>query len=190
MRQAAIHAPSYGDGGEDTSRFTGKLAEDLYRISRDLPTVYGGQHSVGFNLYTQIIWWGRCTAATPNGRREGEYLSHGLTPSRLQPSRSVTDTMSSLRYMDLDNYGGNSVINFVLPVGKMDPDIFVAFLRTAAKAGTQAIQINCVDRDTLLKAQKEPENYGHIIVRICGFSAPFTSLSPTYQEEFLTRNFY
>ena len=39
----------------------------------------------------------------------------------------------------------------------------------------------------LLKAQQEPEKYGHIIVRVCGFSAPFVLLSPQYQEEFLTR---
>ena len=49
------------------------------------------------------------------------------------------------------------------------------------------MQPNCVNKEMLLKAQQEPENYGHIIVRVCGFSAPFVLLSEEYQNEFITR---
>ena len=54
-------------------------------------------------------------------------------------------------------------------------------------AGKTGLMKPCVNRDDLLKAQKDPDNYRHIIVRVCGFSAPFVLLSPTYQEEFLSR---
>jgi pyruvate-formate lyase len=54
----------------------------------------------------------------------------------------------------------------------------------------EALQLNCVSRDTLLDAQKHPDKYPDLIVRVCGFSAKFTSLSPEWQEEVLTRNFY
>ena len=66
----------------------------------------------------------------------------------------------------------------------------VQFFRAAAHCGIQALQINCVNQEDLLKAQKDPENYRHIIVRVCGFSAPCVLLSPTYQEEFLSRMFH
>ena len=74
-----------------------------------------------------------------------------------------------------------------LPAGKMDRERMTEFFYAAASCGVQALQINCVDKETLLKAQKEPENYGHIIVRVCGFSAPFVLLSEEYQNEFITR---
>jgi formate C-acetyltransferase len=65
-----------------------------------------------------------------------------------------------------------------------------AFLRAAAKSAMQSLQLNCTSKEQLLDAQKHPEKYPDLIVRVTGFSAKFTSLSPEWQQEFLTRNFY
>jgi formate C-acetyltransferase len=65
-----------------------------------------------------------------------------------------------------------------------------AFLRAAAKSSMQSLQLNCTSKEQLLDAQKHPEKYPDLIVRVTGFSAKFTSLSPEWQKEFLTRNFY
>ena len=54
----------------------------------------------------------------------------------------------------------------------------------------QSLQLNCVTKEQLLDAQKHPENYNSLVVRVCGFSAKFTSLSPEWQAEVLSRNFY
>ena len=54
----------------------------------------------------------------------------------------------------------------------------------------QSLQLNCTSKEQLLDAQKHPEKYPDLIVRVTGFSAKFTSLSPEWQQEFLTRNFY
>jgi len=72
----------------------------------------------------------------------------------------------------------------------MDLQRAVEFFRAASRCGLQGMQPSCVSKEVLLRAQKEPENYGHIIVRVSGFSAPFVLLSPKYQDEFLSRNFY
>ena len=74
-----------------------------------------------------------------------------------------------------------------MPAGRVTQEHLLSFFRAAARSGLPTLQPNCVDRETLLKAQQEPEKYGHIIVRVCGFSAPFVLLSPQYQEELLTR---
>ena len=57
----------------------------------------------------------------------------------------------------------------------------------ALKMGMKHIQVNCVDAQTLLDAQKHPENHQDLVVRICGFSARFVSLSPQWQDEFIHR---
>lgn len=187
LRRCIIALPSYGDGGEESSRLAGRFLSDLYNLSRGLPTAYGGDFRIGFNQFTEIIFWGKTTRALPNGRRGGDYICQGLTPTRLQRPVSVMEVLDSLRYMDLSACAGNASMTLTLPAGGMDAGRLVAFLRMAARSGIQAIQPNCVDRQTLLDAQRDPEHHRHIIVRVCGFSAPFVLLSEEYQAELLSR---
>ena len=84
---------------------------------------------------------------------------------------------------------GNSVVNIILP-NKISLEHCEAFLRAAADSALQSLQLNCTSKEQLLDAQKHPEKYPDLIVRVCGFSAKFTSLSPEWQQEVLTRNFY
>ena len=84
----------------------------------------------------------------------------------------------------------NNVVNIILPSTRMDLNLCEAFLRSVAKSAIMSLQLNVTTREQLLDAQKHPENYPNLIVRVCGFSARFTSLSPQWQEEVLSRNFY
>ncbi len=191
LRKMAINSPSYGDGSDESNAFASRLNNDLFTISRELPTVFGkGKYHMAHLQYTEIILWGKNTLATPNGRHSGDYITHGITPSRIAPDSGLSEALSAMKSLGLESFSGNAVATLQLPYGKTDSDTICAFLRAAAKAKVQALQLNCVNRDDLLKAQKEPENYGHLIVRICGFSAPFVSLSEKYQDEFLSRNFH
>ena len=189
LRARVIGLASYGDGSEESTALAARLFEDLYRISRDLPTAYGGQFRIGYNQFTEIIFWGKKIRALPNGRRLGDYICQGLTPSRLQRPYNAMDLFDSLSGMDLTHCGGNASLTVTLPAGGMDTERLSAFLRMAARAGAQAVQPNCIDRKTLLAAQKDPEKYRHIIVRVCGFSAPFVLLSEEYQAEILSRTY-
>lgn len=124
----------------------------------------------------------------PNGRKNGDYFSQGLTPSRLKRIESVTDVINSLSAIDKTTLAANSVVNIIIP--KVPLDICEAFLRTAADSAIESLQLNCTTKEQLLDAQKHPEKYPDLIVRVCGFSAKFTSLSPEWQNEVITRNFY
>lgn len=190
LRQAAIRCPSFGDGSEESSRFAGEFYDALYDLIQDLPTSYGGKWRMGFNQYTEIIYWAEDTLATPNGRRRGEFLSQGMTPSRLQKPGALTDVVGSWRSMDMTKCAGNASMSLTLPGGKFDKKTLTGFLRAVSASGIQGLQPSMVKKEDLLEAQKHPEQYRHIIVRVCGFSAPFVCLSPKYQAEFLARSFY
>ena len=69
-------------------------------------------------------------------------------------------------------------------------DNLVQMLDTYVADGGFHLNVNVFNRETLLDAQKHPENYNSLVVRVCGFSAKFTSLSPEWQAEVLSRNFY
>ena len=96
----------------------------------------------------------------------------------------------SLAALDRTELAGNTVVNIILPSNRMTPEICEAFLRAAADSAMGSLQLNCVTREELLDAQVHPENHKNLIVRVCGFSARFTSLSPEWQQEVLSRNFY
>ena len=92
-------------------------------------------------------------------------------------------------YLDSSTMASNNVVNIILPSGQITFDLCEAFLPSVAKSASMCLQLNCVTLEELLYAQKHPERYPYLIVRVCGFSAKFTSLSHEWQNEVLTRNF-
>ena len=190
MRIDATRCHAWGDGNKDSSKLCARLNEDMDRMLKNITGTYGGKVVLAHLAYTEVRWWGEVTRATPDGRKNGDYLAQGLTPSRLTKIPHVTSVINSLTELDCSLFGGNSVINVILPSAKMTLESCEAFLRAAAKSSMQSLQLNCTSKEQLLDAQKHPEKYPDLIVRVTGFSAKFTSLSPEWQKEFLTRNFY
>lgn len=190
MRVEAQHCHGWGDGSEESCELANRFNNDLYEMTQTLTGTYGGKVQLGHLTYTEIRWWGENTLATPDGRRSGEYFAQGLTPSRLKKIPSVTNVINSLSCLDASTIAGNSVVNIILPSGNTTLDICEAFLRASANSALMSLQLNCVSRQQLLDAQEHPENYPDLIIRVTGFSAKFTSLSPEWQQEVLTRNFY
>lgn len=189
MRRDAIRCHGWGDGSEESYALAKRFNTDLYNMLSELQGQYGGKVNLGHLTYTEIRFWGEKTLATPDGRYNGDYLSQGLTPSRLKKIPFVTDVINSMAALDKTELAGDNVLNIILP-GTIPLDVCEAFLRTAARTAVESLQLNCVSKETLLDAQKHPEKYPDLIVRVCGFSAKFTSLSPEWQQEVITRNFY
>ena len=189
MRLDAIHCQGWGDGSEESCALAKRFNTDLYNMLAELQGQYGGKVNLGHLTYTEIRFWGEKTLATPDGRCNGDYFSQGLTPSRLKKIPFVTDVINSMAALDKTELAGDNVLNIILP-GTTPLDVCEAFLRTTARTAIESLQLNCVSKETLLDAQKYPEKYPDLIVRVCGFSAKFTSLSPEWQQEVITRNFY
>jgi formate C-acetyltransferase len=189
MRLEALHCHGWGDGNKDSCALANRLNNDLYAIFQKKVGTYGGKVHMGHLTYTEIRFWGEKTLATPDGRKNGEYFAQGLTPSRLKQIPCVLDVVNSLACLDASTMAANSVVNIILP-NNTPLDRCETFLRVAAGTALQSLQLNCTSREELLDAQKHPEKYPHLIVRVTGFSAKFTSLSREWQNEVITRNFY
>lgn len=191
MRLAATRCHCWGDNSEESNHLANRFNHDLYTICGELKTLWsGGRVNFGHLTYTEIRFWAEKTRATPDGRHDGEYFSQGLTPSRLHRIDSATDVVNSLAALDGSEMAANTVVNIILPSTGMTLDLCAAFLYACAGSAMQSLQLNCVTREQLLDAQIHPENHRDLIVRVCGFSARFTSLSPEWQQEVLSRNFY
>lgn len=189
MRIEATRCPGWGDGSSEACELAKRFNNDLYAIFQKKIGTYGGKVHMGHLTYTEIRFWGEKTLATPDGRRSGKYFAQGLTPSRLKRIPCVNDVINSLAVLDPSTMAANSVVNIILP-SKIPLDRCEGFLRAAAGTAIQSLQLNCTSKEELLDAQKNPEKYPDLIVRVTGFSAKFTSLSREWQEEVITRNFY
>lgn len=190
MRQEILRCNGWGDESAASCRLAARFQRDLADIAAALRGVYGGRVLMGYFGYTEVRFWGEKVRATPNGRFNGDYLSQGLTPSRLKKIPSVTAVINSMAALDPCAMPGGNVVNLLLPSDRLSLDSCAAILRACADTAAGALQLNCVTKAQLLDAQKHPENYPNLIVRVCGFSARFTALSPEWQQEILSRNFY
>lgn len=188
-RLEAVACHGWGDGNEDSCALANRFNNDLYAIFARKIGMHGGKVHMGHLTYTEIRWWGEHTLATPDGRRSGEYFAQGLTPSRLKRIPCVNDVINSLAALDPSTLAANSVVNIILP-GRIPLNRCEGFLRAMAGTAIQSLQLNCTTKEELLDAQKHPEDYPHLIVRVTGFSAKFTSLSKGWQDEVISRNFY
>lgn len=189
MRLEALHCHGWGDGNEDSCALANRFNNDLYEIFSRKTGMYGGKVHMGHLTYTEIRWWGEKTLATPDGRRSGDYFSQGLTPSRLKKIPCGNDVINSLAALDPSTMAANSVVNIILP-SKIPLEGCEGFLRAVADSAIQSLQLNCTSKKELLDAQKHPEKYQNLIIRVTGFSAKFTSLSKGWQDEVISRNFY
>lgn len=189
MRLEAIGCPGWGDGSEESCFLANRFNNDLFEICQKQTGTYGGKVNMGHLTYTEIRFWGEETLSLPDGRKNGEYFAQGLTPSRLKRIPCVNDVINSLACLDPSTMAANSVVNIILP-DNISVELCEAFLRTISETAIQSLQLNCTSKEQLLDAQKHPEKYPDLIVRVTGFSAKFTSLSPEWQEEVLSRNFY
>lgn len=190
LRARALAAPHFGDNTAPSNALSARVLDDLYQNTRDLTNERGGPFQLGLYIYREIVGWGRLTRATPDGRRSGDVLTQGLTPSRLHHAPEITSTINSAAALDLTQCPANSVLTVSLPLGGVNLQTLGQLERAFAASGLGMLQMNCVDSKQLLAARERPEEHQDLIVRLYGYSARFVRLPPDMQDEFISRNLY
>jgi len=127
--------------------------------------------------------------ATPDGRRDGDMFAQGIGPSKYHPADALADVVQSVCHLETDKCVTSS-LDLQLPYGKTSKEQLAMLLKALATLGVKHLQLNCVRVKDLLDAQKHPERYQDLVVRVTGFSAKFVSLSPLFQEEMIRRHIY
>lgn len=189
LRQYILNRiPKFGTGRESVDSFANEVLADISKMFGQkngrggdyLPAIY--PHDIFRNL-------GRVCGATPDGRKSGEYLSRGCSPSEFVEVRSPLDIMQSLGKIDLTNYAESVCAEITLPKlsGETGKTAFKALVASFIENGGSSLQFNLVDKELLMEAQKHPEHHGDIIVRVCGYSAVFVALDEERQDEVISR---
>ncbi len=130
------------------------------------------------------------TPATPDGRMDGEpFADSTLAPSTGQDKKGPTAVLNSCAKIEtIETY--NHLLNQKFQTKFLEGDLkpaFISYLKTWREKKVPHIQFNVVDKETLCDAQKFPEKYSELIVRVAGFSAYFTDLSRGLQDHIIAR---
>ncbi len=136
------------------------------------------------------VYFGSVTGATPEGRRAGVPLSEGISPSQGADRNGPTAVLNSAAKMDHVKTGGTLLnIKFTpqLLEGEEGIDNLAHLVRGYFKMDSHHVQFNVIGAEALRRAQANPEEHRHLIVRVAGYSDYFCDLSKPLQDEIISR---
>jgi len=184
--------PKFGQAGDpDLRAFSARVFADVARVTAGMPNTRGGRYEASLFSFRSFTHFGQSTGATPDGRRAGEHLSSGMSPS-MQALGSEADLgrlLTALEPLDMTRYPVVAVLDVKLPAlsGGMRPAFIVPVLRRFLEAGGSVLQTNCVDQAVLEDARRHPDRHPDLVVRVSGFSSVFVRLSESIQDEIIAR---
>lgn len=185
--------PHYGNDDERVDTLAAELAGRIKNIFRETDIPFGKYMVPGTFSYIQHAKKGETMGATYDARLAGISYSDGCCSVQGRDVSGETAMVKSLTSWDQSEFLGGMVVNVKFGAGSLkgeSADRFVALLRTFVERGGIEMQVNVVDRETLLAAREHPEEYASLTVRVGGYSDYFIRLTPALQAEVIERTQY
>lgn len=190
MRTDCLNAPKYGNDDD----YADLIAADLINFTEAEHRKYKTLYSVlshGTLSISNNTPFGQMTGASANGRKAWTPLSDGISPTQGADFKGPTAIIKSISKMSNDSMNIGMVHNFKIMTGLLDTpegeESLITLLKTACHLGNGEMQFNYLDNNTLIEAQKHPEQYRDLIVRVAGYSAFFVELCKDVQDEIISR---
>lgn len=189
-RLIMLSSPRYCGGGMG-DEWAKTVSESFTRIIKEQPMPKGRQLVPGLFSWSRTIEYGSVVGATPNGRRSGEPISHGANPNPgFRSDGAVTAQASGIAAVQ-PGYGNPAPLQLEFDPGVAMEDggllLVEQLIKTHFKEGGTLININIIDKQTIMAADKNPDLYPDLVVRVTGFTAYFASLSPQFRKLVLDR---
>ena len=183
--------PKFGNDIKEVDQFARDVAYVYTRPLENYKNPRGGQYQAGLYPVSANVPLGAQTGATPDGRLAHTPVADGVSPSAGKDLFGPTAAANSVAKLDHGIASNGTLFNqkfhpSVL-AGRTGLEAFVNFIRGYFDQKGSHIQFNVVSRDTLIEAQKNPEKYKTLVVRVAGYSALFTSLSRSLQDDIINR---
>ncbi|MBO5879852.1 MAG: glycyl radical protein [Clostridia bacterium] len=184
-------APKYGNDIYDVDMFARDVANSYTREVEKYKNVRGGIFQAGLYPVSANVPLGATTGATPDGRLAYTPLADGIGPASGRDIKGPTATANSVAKLEQGVASNGTLLNQKFHpsalVGMAGLTKFVALIRSYFDQKGMHVQFNVVTRETLIDAQKNPEKYKTLVVRVAGYSALFTTLSRSLQDDIINR---
>ncbi len=193
LRRMLINkAPKYGNDDPEADEIAHQISQFWTREAFEYITPETGKrYRGGYLSWNYWIAYAPSTAATPDGRRRGQYLSNGVCPvngvDRLGPT-AVVKSVGKLGMETVPN-GSSHTMSFSpsLLQSQENRQKLGGLLRAYNQVGGTCLQVNVVSPETLQAAQKDPAAYSNLLVRVTGYNAYFVTLGKEIQDEIIAR---
>jgi len=185
-------APKFGNGDDYVDSIVNEVLAHASTELSKYKGIGGTKHVTAAAAGTGHLALGSVVGALPDGRKAGEPLSEGgISPHQGRNVSGVTATMMSVAKLNHLKLTGGSVLNIKVNPSEVkdEPKMrkFISLIRTFCEAGGYLVQFNIVSGDILRDAQKHPDKYRDLLIRVATYSAYFVELSPTLQDDIIAR---
>ena len=184
-------APHYGNGDPEADKYA-DIAASIFADAVNRSTGPRGRWSAGMYPVTTNVAFGRQTQATPDGRKTGEPLADGISPVQQMDRNGPTCVLASVGSIGQRQFPNGTLLNMKFSPSCMNGADSVRKLVSLLKTyffdmlGME-VQINIVSAETMRAAQKDPEAYKNLVVRIAGFSVYFVEMHTSGQNDLISR---
>ena len=192
MREYLLNrCPKYGMDTPEVNEFADRIFRDLAGTASGFRNNRGGRYEASLFVFYLFDWMKEHVGATSDGRLAGTPLSRGMNPSDISGISNTANILHTLQKIDMTDYPGAGVLYLEMPLMKSEPgsQYLIRTMKAFLEAGGSALDLNLLDPQVLVQARKNPDAYKNIVVRVCGFSAYFTSLDSQIQDEIIGRTF-
>ena len=183
--------PKYGNDIPEVDSFAREVGNTYTKPFEKFTNPRGGIYQAGLYPVSANVPLGYQTGATPDGRLAYTPIADGVGPASGRDTKGPTATANSVARLDHGVASNGTLFNQKFhpsALSGMDSlEKFVAYLRGYFDQKGMHVQYNVVSKETLLDAQKHPEKYKNLVVRVAGYSALFTTLSRSLQDDIINR---
>ena len=190
VQKQCLEAEKYGNDLERPDRVAAEMMTYLAVQTNSQDSKYGKLMS-GILPVTAHVPLGKTVGALPSGRKAWTTLTDGLSPTGGTDINGAGSVLKSVSKIPHDLYASGTLLNM-----KLSPELMkgqrgtvnlMSLLKTACSLGIFHAQFNVVDKKVLVNAQKEPEKYKDLLIRVAGYTAYFVELCPAVQDEIIHR---
>ncbi len=183
---------AFGNGDAETDRWTSRVIDGFVSILNNSGlNTRGGRYVTGLYSSTSHDYFGSVTSALPSGRKKGEPFPSGLAPSNGRDRHGATALLNSMNHIDvrqcLNGVNFNMKFQKTALTGDQGRITLKALLTPYFNRGGMQVQVNVLDRKTLMEARDFPERHPGLLVRVSGYSAYFSDLSDAMKDEIIRR---
>jgi len=183
--------PKFGNDDDEIDLFARDVAYTYTRPVEKYTNPRGGRYQAGLYPVSANVPLGAQTGATPDGRYAYTPVADGVSPSAGKDVKGPTASANSVAKLDHFIASNGTLFNMKFHPsalkGREGLENFVSLIRGYFDRKGSHVQFNVVSRETLLDAQAHPENYKSLVVRVAGYSALFTTLSRSLQDDIISR---
>lgn len=191
IRDMLNEVPKFGNDIEEVDAFARDVAYTYTKPLEKYKNPRGGMYQAGLYPVSANVPLGAQTGATPDGRYAYTPVADGVSPSAGKDINGPTASANSVSRLDHYIASNGTLFNMKFHPAALEGasgvDSFINLIRGYFDRKGSHMQFNVVSRETLLDAQKHPENYKSLVVRVAGYSALFTTLSKSLQDDIINR---